>query len=152
MAAQTDDSKTQEILRKEVKALIEALKEGVIIIDSEQKIIEINKAAADLTGFSQAEAINHPVRDILNLLDEENKEIHPDMFCPRGEIDMEGVIYKKAGLNLVDRKDYVRVVDFESKKVKGGSHFKLGCIVTIDNISQKRIPLILVIYTSQDLD
>jgi diguanylate cyclase (GGDEF)-like protein/PAS domain S-box-containing protein len=52
-------------------ALIDSMGDGVIVVDSQQRVIDLNPAAETLTGFSVAKAFGQPLRQVL-LLSAEN--------------------------------------------------------------------------------
>ncbi len=73
----TDRVQYVEALTKERKLLmvtLNALTEGVIAMDSQDRIFLINEAAANLTGYSQSEAINQPIDQILYIIDDKTSE------------------------------------------------------------------------------
>ena len=51
-------------------ALIESMGDGVIVVDSQQRVIDLNPAAQALTGFSVAKAFGQPLSLVLSLTDE----------------------------------------------------------------------------------
>ncbi len=48
-------------------ALIESMSDGVIVVDSQQRVIDMNTAAEALTGFSVAKAFGQPLSQVLLL-------------------------------------------------------------------------------------
>ena len=48
-------------------ALIESMADGVIVVDSQQRVIDLNTAAEALTGFTVAEAFGQPLSQVLLL-------------------------------------------------------------------------------------
>src|SRR3989339_1377124 len=105
-----------ELERQKLKTIISSIKEGVIIIDSEQLITYMNKAAEDLVGSKFVDVMNQPINNHLSLIDSEDKAVDPNIYCPLGGIDMDGVMYKQSNLSLVDKNDVIKVVNLESRK------------------------------------
>jgi PAS domain S-box-containing protein len=60
--------------RELLKVTLNSLGEGVVATDREERIMLINAAAAQLTGYSEAEAIQEPIGKILYVIDDQTGE------------------------------------------------------------------------------
>jgi diguanylate cyclase (GGDEF)-like protein/PAS domain S-box-containing protein len=67
--------------------LIESMSDGVIVVDSQQRVIDLNPAAEAISGFSVAKAFGKPLREVL-LLSEETA----DALCGGSQLPEEIVI------------------------------------------------------------
>jgi signal transduction histidine kinase len=133
-----NDSEKLEFEKQKLKLILSLISDGVIIVDTEQHISYMNQAAEEITGFSIHEMLAHPIEDVLVLLDQENNNITATQYCPSGQIDLEGSFYKNPHLKLVDSGDKIKDIDFESRKMKGGSQSAIGCIIILKNVGEKR--------------
>ncbi len=73
----TERIQYEEALAKERELLmvtLNSLTEGVIATDGQDRIFLINEAASHLTGYSQTEAINQPIDEILYIIDDKTSE------------------------------------------------------------------------------
>lgn len=132
------DSAQQSIERKKLKAVIENITEGVIITNSSRDIVQVNRAAMELTGFGETEMIDQFVGDFIKIFEEE-KEIQVDEYCPTYDIELEseGALLNRKGLRLIDKSNETKVVNFTSKKIKEGKEADLGCIIVITDTSRE---------------
>jgi len=126
-----------ELERQKLRVLISGVREGIIILDSLRSVTMINKTAEELTGYGLSDVLGRPAEGFLNLLDEENQPVDPDSYCPLGEIDTEGVFFRKEKLKLISKENMIRVVNLESRKMREGSKIGLGAILILENVSQE---------------
>lgn len=130
------DPNLLDIEREKLRTIIDGIAEGIVIVDSNQTIKNINTAAEDIIGYKRFEVKEKPVGDFLNLLDKENNLISPDSYSPKGKVDVHGVVFKKNSVNLIDKKDNVKVVKIESRKIQGGAKIDLGSIIFLEDVSK----------------
>lgn len=128
------DAQTLQLEQHKLKVLIEGLKEGVIIMDTQQRIIMANAVAEELTGHTFRDMQNQPAWRFINLIDSSDKVIDMNLLCPIGGIDLDGTIYKHQNATLIDKHDLPKIVNVESRKMAQGSLIDLGAIVTLDNV------------------
>jgi PAS domain S-box-containing protein len=126
-----------ELERQKLRVLVAGIKEGIILLDPHQVVTMINKAAEDITGFGVADVLGKPVDEFVSLLDSNDVPIESAEFCPKGEIDTEGVFFRGEKINLIAKGDVIKVVNFESRKMREGSKIGLGAILIIENISHE---------------
>src|SRR5262245_28507495 len=106
-----DGTQPIDLEKEKFKSLSQGVREGVVLLDLEQKIISTNDKITELTGYSAREMLGKPVNEILYMIDSNDKMVDPNLICPIGGIDMEGVIYRSEHVNLIDKKDMVKVVN-----------------------------------------
>jgi len=71
------------------------------------------------------------------MIDSADKAVDPNLLCPMGGLDMEGVIFKEGSVSLVDKGNVVKVVNVQSRKIREGSKIDLGAIIIIDDVFQE---------------
>lgn len=66
-AARSVGERSGEIARSREKyeAIVSAMREGVLLVDQEERLISINPAAADYLGIDSARAINHSLQELV---------------------------------------------------------------------------------------
>ncbi|NLF30964.1 MAG: response regulator [Planctomycetes bacterium] len=62
---------------EDLRITLDSIGDGVIVTDAQGRIVRINPVAARLTGWEAAEAIGHPLDDVLNLVDPESRQPAP---------------------------------------------------------------------------
>lgn len=60
--------------RELLKVTINSLREGVIAISPDERIIFINNSAADIIGYSESNALGRPIHDIFYIMDDQTSE------------------------------------------------------------------------------
>src|SRR3989344_2570389 len=118
--------------KEKLQKVIAEVKEGVIIVDPQQNVSLMNKSAEEITGHGSVEALGKPIGHILTVLDNE-KEVHPDTYCPVSGVKLEGIVYEKDNLQLVSKKEEIKVVNLKAQKMKDGMEMGVGCILTIED-------------------
>ncbi len=130
-------NKDLELEKDKLRSIIDTLEEAIIIVDSAQKIVNFNKAAENLTGYSITEVIDQNIHDIIKLFDGDYY-ISPDEYAPTGEIDYGGVIFKKELVKLINKQGKDVLISIESRKIKEGSKISVGSIITIKDVSSQK--------------
>jgi PAS domain S-box-containing protein len=131
------ENKSFALEREKFKSLMEGVKEAVVLLDPEQKIIYTNEKTSALTGYTSREMLSKHVSEVLYMIDADDKLVDPNLICPIGGIDMDGVIYRSEHVSLVDKKDMVKAVNIQSRKIHEGSKIGLGAMIIIDDVFQK---------------
>lgn len=131
------DGTRLELEKEKFNALLAGVKESVILLDPDQKIIATNDKASELTGYSSREMLGKHFSEILYMIDKDDKMLDPHLVCPVGGLDMDGVIYRSEHVSLVDKKDTVKAVNVQSRKIREGSKIGLGAMIIIDDVFQK---------------
>jgi PAS domain S-box-containing protein len=124
----------QELLNAKFNALMEEMREGVILLNTQQLIVNANATACEMTGYEVKEMIGKHVSDILNILSDEDTMLDPDLICPPGDLDRDGVIFKADSVSLINKNENVRVVNVKSRKIAQGSKINLGAMVIITDV------------------
>ncbi len=132
-----DGTRLIDLEKEKFKSLISGIKETVILLDPEQKIITANDRASELTGYSLREMFGKRISEILYMIDKNDKMVDPNLICPIGGLDMDGVIYRSEHVSLVDKKDVIKAVNIQSRKIREGSKIGLGAMIIIDDVFQK---------------
>lgn len=123
-------AKQEAILASErelLKVTLNSLTEGVVTTDHAERIIFINETAANLTGYSQAEAIGEPLEKILYLIDSQTSE-------PRAKIVSHEIFNS---LILVTRDLQEVPVTTDSSPIKTDDGVVIGTVTVFQDISQK---------------
>jgi PAS domain S-box-containing protein len=131
------DEQILDLEKEKFKSLIAGVRETVVLLDPEQKIIAANDKATELTGYSQREMVGKHVSEVLYMIDKDDKLVDPNLICPIGGLDMDGVIFRSEHVSLVDKKDTVKAVNVQSRKIREGSKIGLGAMIIIDDVFQK---------------
>lgn len=93
------DGSALELEKSKFNAIISSIREGVVLLNPEQKVIGANERASDFTGYQTHEMLGKSVSDVLYMIDAEDKLVDPNLLCPTGGLDMDGVIYKACVYN-----------------------------------------------------
>lgn len=129
--------KELELEKDKLRSIINTLEEAIIIVDSNQKIVNFNTAAENLTNYGITEVIEKNIHDVIKLFDGDYY-INPDEYAPTGEIDYGGVIFKKELVKLINKQEKDVLVSIESRKIKEGSKINVGSIITLKDVSSQK--------------
>jgi PAS domain S-box-containing protein len=61
--------------KDKINAVLREIGEGVVAVAPDKKIIVWNKAASKITGFSEDEAIGHPIWEVLTCIDKKGNKV-----------------------------------------------------------------------------
>lgn len=72
----TELREAREALRRSEENLaitLQSIGDGVIATDADQRVVRLNHVAEQLTGWTQAEALGHPIRDVFHIINEQTR-------------------------------------------------------------------------------
>jgi signal transduction histidine kinase len=124
---------------------LESIVDTVITLDLHSNILMFNRAAEKLTEFKAKEAIGKPIDQILKIYDKQHQEVTPAVYCQIKPNSPGGLSYSASNLTLesqaVHPGSYInkpKFVNITVGQIKDGANFNLGCIVTIDDVTQEK--------------
>jgi PAS domain S-box len=123
--------KLANLLASEREMLIvtlNSLGEGVVTMDTDERIIFMNQAAANLTGYSQNEAIGNPFDQIIYVLDDLTSE----------SLDKASSQAALSHPILVTRELKEIPVSMNSSSIKDADGQTIGTVIVIQDISEKQ--------------
>lgn len=122
--------------RNKMAVAISSIKDAVIGIDLQSRIVIFNKAAEKLTGFTAETIIGKPIDQILKIHDGKN-EIPSSIYCPISNSTYEGTVFQKDNLTLAGN-NTTAVVNVVSGQIKEGTQVNLGCIIALHDVSKEQ--------------
>jgi signal transduction histidine kinase len=128
------DGSNLELEKAKFNSLIDGIKEAVVLLDSNQIIIQVNQKATDLTGYAVGELLGKKFSEAVNVIGIDDQVLNADLLCPPGGLDIDGIIFKEQNLSLIDKMQTVRVVDVQSRKIAEGSKIGLGAMVIFNDV------------------
>ncbi|MBI4038694.1 PAS domain S-box protein [Candidatus Daviesbacteria bacterium] len=131
--------------RNKINEILSSIIDGIIAVDFNKNIMLINKAAQELTGYTQEEVFGKPIDSIVHLYAEQ-EEILPKNYC-------QGSFNKSA--NLVGKMGRQTKVNLMTTTVDGQVQTNLGCILILHDLSKEeeleRMKLDFVSMASHEL-
>ncbi len=125
-----------ELERQKFKLVLSLIDDAVLLVDTSQNITFINTAAEQLFDVRQSDIVGKKVGDALVILDEQNSVVPANIYCPLGEIDIEGAPFKSLNAKVVTSQNKIKTVAIESRKMRGGSQLGIGCVIVLKNVEQ----------------
>jgi PAS domain S-box-containing protein len=123
--------KTEDRLASErelLKVTLNSLGEGVVAADQEERIIFINEAAANLTGYSQDAAFGEPVNKIFYVINDQTSE--PIIANP---------LQKTVGNLILVTRDLQEVpIAINCSPIKSSDGQIIGTVTVFQDISEKQ--------------
>ncbi|MBT6818771.1 MAG: PAS domain S-box protein [Candidatus Magasanikbacteria bacterium] len=132
-----DEKNKTEAERDRINTILYSIGDAVFVVDKKLKIQMFNKAASNISGYSDKEAIGKFYGDILKFLYEKDKKIN-DRFIK------DAIKYGKnqtlSNHTLLVRKDgsMVAVAD-SSSPIKNKAGRVVGCVVTFRDVTEERM-------------
>jgi PAS domain S-box-containing protein len=121
--------------RERLSVTLQSIGDGVIATDMYGSIIFMNDAAEHLTGFSSREAAGKPVRQVLSIVDRNNRAVAVD---PAAEVLRTGekVELSSASL-LMARNGAERIIDDSAAPIRNAGGDILGVVVVFRDVTEK---------------
>lgn len=129
---------TKEIQEEKVwfEVILQNIAEGVIVTDTQGRIVMLNKAAELLTGWKEEEAINRPTAEVFHVIDEYTRQ--------RCENPIEKVLNSKLSVGLInhrvliDRTGIERIIVDASAPIYGEDGRVTGAVLIFRDITEQR--------------
>lgn len=122
------------------------IKDGVILLSKSRKVVIMNKAAEELTGFRQMEAVGKPVHNIIKFF-EEDREILPDEYSPGASLSpasphvessaTKEEIYQKKHVKIETQQATEKYVDLVCMKLTLIQTQDLGYMIIMHDLSAR---------------
>jgi PAS domain S-box-containing protein len=120
--------KKQEEVQIYLNSILESMNNGVIGIDTLGSITHFNRAAADITGFSQEEALSKPYRDVFSRASSDASSLFNALHSGREQSRDEKAIWRKDG--------YPVPVWFQTALLKDPKGKAIGAVEIFSDISR----------------
>ncbi|MFW6413946.1 MAG: ATP-binding protein, partial [Verrucomicrobiota bacterium] len=127
MAKRLDESmQTVKQQRNEVEAVLSSMTEGVLAIDTQQKVFRINQAAADMLEVRSSEVLGKTLQSTIR--NSKIQELLATALFNDKSVEGEAVIYEYP-------EKYIKVKSSVIKKAGGE---KMGAVAVLNNVTQMR--------------
>lgn len=135
----TERKRAEAALAKEKELLMVTLRsigDGVITTDVDGNIILMNKIAESLTGWSQEEAIHHPIGQILNMVDQKTRQ---KFDSPVSKIISSASIYELSDdIILISKDGTERLIADSGAPIRDKEGKVIGTVIVFRDITDKR--------------
>lgn len=125
-----------EAERNKLKVILAGIRDGVIALDNDTRIIFANPAAEQILKLPINKILGRPVDEILKFVDN-NQKISPLEFCPIEKPTQDKVVFAKEYIKLETpaNKAYVSVI---SSTIREAAVANLGCILTFWDVTREK--------------
>jgi len=129
--------------RKEIHAQAEqfyvtlsSIGDGVIVVDDSEQIAFINKAAEDLTGWKNMEAVNQKIENVFNIINERTMK---KVLCPTRTALKKNRAVDLANHTLLVKKNGSTInIDDSAAPIRNPQGIVLGAVLIFRDITQKK--------------
>lgn len=118
-------------------AVLGGILDGVIAMDPNFKIILMNQAAEQMTGWTQREALGQFIGNILRMVDEENNQMMVINKLHANTNKPESDSVSKNSVKLLTKDNQEVFINFTSHPISEGISSNIGYIITFHNTSQE---------------
>jgi len=129
--------KAEEELAAEKERLAVTLRsigDGVIATDREGRVVLVNKVAEELTGWTQQEALGHPLMEVLRLVKRQSREPVVEL-SGTGRADGLGVLARQN--LLLSRDGRERLVVDRGTPIKDHDNQEVGSVLVFSDVSEQ---------------
>lgn len=136
-AAELKRSQTALAAEKEMLAVtLESISDGVITTDTAGKIVSINNAAAELTGWSQTEVGGRALDDVFSILNEQTRESVSN--TAENVLRAERVVELQNYVILVARQKNERLITSSAAPIYDRDGKILGVVLVFRDVTERR--------------
>lgn len=132
-----NEKETISAERNKLQVIISGITDAIIALNLNRQIIMFNKAAQELTGFTEEQALGKQINKVLKFVDNKT-ELDLNDYCPVREDSYEGIIYSKDNIHMLcsnNKNAFVRII---TGKIREGAYVNLSCILTIHDMGKEK--------------
>lgn len=139
MNDQLEDQKETAISeRNKLQLVLSGITDGVLAVDSQQKIILVNSAAEKIIGKLASSLIGVHLNDALQLFNETGETLPMEAYCPPITADKSNNIKEFENLKLIQQTGQTKFVNLVTGKMRGGLGINLGHILTFHDLTAEK--------------
>lgn len=122
--------------RNKLALVLSGITDAVVAVDTQRRIMTFNKTAEELIGIAAGRALGEPIKRIMTLFDE-NRELSIAEYCPLRPGNSDEIVFMGRNLKMVgvDKKEHF--VNLVVGQIESGENIRLGCILTLHDISRE---------------
>jgi two-component system sensor histidine kinase VicK len=123
--------------KNKLQLVIGAITDAVIVLNSSKEIIIFNKAAQDLTGMTEATALNHKINEVLRFINNK-EELSPDEYCKTDTTKTDEITRKFENMKMLSPDTKVMFVNLLVGRIKDYAQHEIGYILTIHDVTREQ--------------
>lgn len=117
------------------EVVLSGIRDAIIAVDLDQKVVIFNSAAQNLTGYTINEVMGYHIGKVIRVFDR-NEELLPFDYCPINNHGKEGTVITKRNLKIVGKnKEFF--ANLVAGKIKEGTNINLGCILALHDTTEE---------------
>ena len=129
------DQKVRE-QREWLEVTLRSIGDAVITTDAAGKVTSLNPVAEALTGWKMAEALNRPLGEVFNIIDEETRK---PAFNPVGRVLKEGKVMGLANHTaLLSREGRETAIEDSAAPIKDAQGQIIGVVMVFHDVTERR--------------
>jgi PAS domain S-box-containing protein len=114
---------------------LRSIGDAVIATDAEGRITFLNPVAEALTGWTEAEAVGRPCREVFSIV---NEQTHREVESPTERVMREGVIVGLANHTLlISREGVERPIDDSGAPIRDANGSLLGIVLVFRDVTER---------------
>jgi len=113
--------------KERLAVTVSSIGDGVIATDTDGQVVLINRAAQELTGWSEAAATGHPLEEVFRCLDPDDREAMPDAVAQ--VLRRDEVVGFASDVILVDRAGDERTVARTGAPIRDAQGAPIGVVL-----------------------
>ena len=122
--------------KERVETTLASIGEAVISTDLDGRILTMNKAADQLTGWQRDDAVSVPMQEVFILLDLDAQEKMHEFLVQLG-VGVDALQFSNQ--TLIDRSGLYHEVDCTAAPIKRDDGTVIGCVLVFRDVSEKRL-------------
>jgi PAS domain S-box-containing protein len=122
--------------KNQISQTLKSITDGIIVTDINKNVIFMNKSAQNMTGWSEEEAENQQVTNILQLK-KDKQTVETDTIIADTLAEEEGNLYPIGGAELVHRNGSELKVVYNINSIQNDSTEVSGAVIVIRDMSQQ---------------
>ena len=123
--------------RDKLSVVLASISDGVFVLDTDQRLILINKEAAKMFGIKETDYLEEKLDDVFNFMQNETKITAKDL-CPNRKITTDEIVFSARDLKFTrpDGKDIY--LNLTSSQIDNASSTGIGCICVFQDATRER--------------
>lgn len=120
--------------RERLSVTLHSIGDAVVVTDNSSSVVMLNRAAEQLCGWSQREAIGRPVTEILRFVDEQLSQPNQGL----GALSLRETTREDGSALLIDRDGTSHPVSANASSIRGSDGLVMGTVLVLRNVEHSR--------------
>lgn len=123
--------------KHQTEAILSSIVDGIIALDLSKRVAFVNRAAENLTGYSQKEVIGQSIETVIRLFDQK-EEVTAKTYCPALNFSENNLYRPPHPLTLIGKGGKQALITLTSSHIAPPVQGNLTCVLVLHDVTHEK--------------